>query len=340
MQNFAQRETITLSDNSPEGGACSRSAFPDQIPRRPYCTDDLNYGIRPRGKEIALRCRYIQFDGPATYEWLLFDIDEPGAYYASDDANLPPPNVIMVNRENGHAHCAYRLETPVAKHFNARLKPLQFFAAVQRGYTNRLGADKHYVGLIAKNPLHPVWLVEWRRQKPYSLHEMSDWLFDADTRFDPRPEVQFGAGRNVTLFEELRHFAYREVRAIQSAGGDGAAFKARLEAVAQSINLQFEMPLRYSEVRSVVKSAAKWIWRHFSPQGFAAVQSRRGKAAMAKRWAGKQIAESIEPWKILGISRATFYRQKKVGKCFQRPLLQVVLSLLLLHLGKTQAYRS
>ena len=144
----------------------------------------------------------------------------------------------------------------------------------------------------------------------------------------------------MTLFEELRHFAYREVRAIQSAGGDGAAFKARLEAVAQSINLQFEMPLRYSEVRSVVKSAAKWIWRHFSPQGFAAVQSRRGKAAMAKRWAGKQIAESIEPWKILGISRATFYRQKKVGKCFQRPLLQVVLSLLLLHLGKTQAYRS
>ena len=41
--------------------------------------------------------------------------------------------MIMVNRENGHAHRAYRLETPVAKHSKARLKPLQFLAAVERG---------------------------------------------------------------------------------------------------------------------------------------------------------------------------------------------------------------
>lgn len=336
MQNVGERETMTLSDTFPEPGA----AFAGQIPDKPYCSDDLNSGIRPRKKEIALRCRYIQFNGPASYEWLLLDIDRPGAYYASGDANLPPPNVIMVNPENGHAHCAYRLEAPVAKHFNARLKPLQYFTAVLRGYTNRLGADKRYAGLIAKNPLHPAWHTEWCRQKPYSLHEMGDWLFDEDTRYDPRPEVQFGAGRNITLFDELRYFGDREVLAFQRGGDDDSAFKSRLEAVAHGINLQFEVPLRSSEVRSVVRSTAKWISRRFSPKNFEAVQSRRGKAGMAKRWAGKQIAERIEPWKILEISRATFYRQKKLGKCFQRPLLQIVRSLLLLRLSQIHPFSS
>ena len=146
------------------------------------------------------------------------------------------------------------------------------------------------------------------------MYELADWLFGTDTRFDPRPEVQFGAGRRVTVFDELRHFACRDVRAFLTAGSDLATFYARLEAVAHGINRQFEMPLRYSELRSIVKSVTKWIWRHFSLQAFAAVQSRRGKATMAKRWAGKQIAERIKPWKLLGKSRATYYRWKRTGK--------------------------
>ena len=143
---------------------------------------------------------------------------------------------------------------------------------------------------------------------------MADWLFVADTRFDAKPEVQFGAGRTITIFDELRHFACRDVRAFLRTGSDYAMFYARLEAVAQSINRQFEMPLRYSELRSIVKSVTKWIWRHFSLMEFAAVQSRRGKAAMAKRWGGKQIAERNKPWEPLGKSRATYYRWKKGGK--------------------------
>ena len=75
MQDFAERETITLSDNSLEGAAHSEAAFAGQIPQRPYCSNDLSHGIRPRKKETALRCRFIQFNGPATCEWLLFDID-------------------------------------------------------------------------------------------------------------------------------------------------------------------------------------------------------------------------------------------------------------------------
>jgi replicase family protein len=115
---------------------------------------------------------------------MLHDIDVPGAYYAHDDANLPQPNLIMINPENGHAHTAYLLGTPVARHSAARVAPLRLFAAVERGIARRVGADRQYGGLISKNPLHRAWRVEARRQQPYSLHELSDWLFADDMKAD------------------------------------------------------------------------------------------------------------------------------------------------------------
>ena len=39
----------------------------------------------------------------------------------------------------------------------ARLKPLRYAAAVQRGMCAALGADRGYAGLVTKNPLHPRW---------------------------------------------------------------------------------------------------------------------------------------------------------------------------------------
>lgn len=170
-----------------------------------------------------------------------------------------------------------------------------------------LEADKRFVGLIVKNPLHTDWLVEWRRDEPYSLDELNDWLFDRDKGFDPRPEAQFGAGRNVTTFNELRTFAYYEVLKFKRAGRDLAAFGARLNSVAIGINRQFERPMAYSEVRAIAKSVAKWVWRRFSDERFSEIQQAR----IARRWAGHVAASVTQPWAELGISRATFYRRRR-----------------------------
>ena len=37
------------------------------------------------------------------------------------DACLPPPNAIVINKANGHAHALTLLATPVAKHSAARV---------------------------------------------------------------------------------------------------------------------------------------------------------------------------------------------------------------------------
>lgn len=286
-------------------------AFPSHIPASPYCTNDLSSGIFRLRRSAALSKRYIQLNDDKVCKWLPFDVDYPGGYFADKDANLPTANVVMVNRCNGHAHLAYLLETPALKHDAANIAPLKYLASIQRGMTNRLGADKGYVGLISKNPAHSDWLVEWRRDEPYSFDELNDWLFDRDKRFEPKAREQYGLGRNCQTFDDLRAFAYREVINFKRNGKSLADFRARLEAVASGINTEFKTPLPYSEIRSTSKSVAKWTWQRFSPEKFSEIQSRRGKAGNLKRWSGRATLSKLKPWEELGVSRATYYRMKK-----------------------------
>lgn len=317
-----RRETIPLSDNSPVSGRLAdpsltnhqaaglRQRFPDLIPARPYCADVLGDGLRIRQKKLALQLRHIQLNGPATFRWMPHDIDHAGAYFAHRDANLPEPNFIAINPENGHGHSAVLLAMPVARHAAARVEPLHFYGAVERGIARRMGADRHYSGLITKNPVHPHWRVEWRREEPYTLPELADWLFPEDMQPDFSVETTLGAGRNCTVFDELRLIAYREVRAFKR-NGSLDTFRARLERVAIGINMQFPEALRLSEVRAIVKSVAKWTWRHFSNEKFSERQSFLGRRANAKRWADHVSAENTRPWESDGISRATWYRRQR-----------------------------
>jgi hypothetical protein len=246
------------------------------------------------------------------------DIDRPDAYFAHDDANLPPPNVIMINRGNGHAHSAYLMATPIACHCFARTAPLRFFAAVERGVARRLEADRFYSGLIAKNPMHEHWMVEWRREVPYSLAELEGNLFERDMRPDPTPEITFGAGRNVTVFDQLRTVAYREVRGYKRDGCSLDAWLDRCVTIAVGLNRQFPRVMRLSECRSIGKSVAKWTWKHCTPEKFIARQRHlgmKGNATRSKlRWSGHEAVENLQPWKAMGISRATYYRRKKGRK--------------------------
>ena len=219
----------------------------------------------------------------------------------------------MVNPRTGHAHSAYLMAAPVATHSAARLEPLRFYAAVERGIARRLEADRQFAGLITKNPLHPHWRVEWRREEAYTLHELEGALFERDMRPDPTISTTQGVGRNVTVFEELRCIAYREIRQFKRESAPFAAWLPRCEEIALALNTQFPRGLSPSEVRSIAKSVAKWTWKHFSLESFSARQSALGRKGMAKRWAGHESAEELQPWRAIGISRRTYYRRKKQG---------------------------
>ena len=53
--------------------------FREQLPRRPYCTDDLSAGLVIRSRDQAARYRYIQPNPPGLACWLVFDVDHPYA---------------------------------------------------------------------------------------------------------------------------------------------------------------------------------------------------------------------------------------------------------------------
>jgi hypothetical protein len=284
--------------------------FPELLPRKPYAADGLHDGLRILSRPHALRRRHIQFKSPAAYRWMLHDIDQPDAYHAHRDAYVPQPNLIVINPANGHGHAAYLLATPVARHSAARVAPLRFFASVELGIARRIGADRRYCGLIVKNPRHPHWFVEWRRDQPYSLPELADWLFPRDVVPEPNFTTTFGAGRNCAIFDELRKAAYGEVRAFKRQG-DLEAYCGRLERLAIGINSEFRIPLSPSEVRAIVKSVTRWTWTRFSDESLARRQSALGRRGATKRWAGHISAAQTKPWRAEGISRRTWYRRKR-----------------------------
>ncbi len=291
--------------------------FTESLPRKPWATDDLTYGLRVVPLAGALQRRYIQHNPPAMVHWVVFDIDRPAGALSWSDAGLPAPYWIATNPANGHAHVCYGLSAPVCRSDAARAAPLRYAAAVEAALCDRLGGDLGYAGLVCKNPLHKHWRVEWFGGGPYELSYLAEWCGDLKPYTDRRRKwTDYGLGRNVTLFHELRQWAYKAVRDYWQPGGY-AAWALAVRARAEALNGNFANPLPESEIKASCKSIARWVWQRFSPAELRALierthspelQAKRGKRSGEVRREGS--TEAAQPWLDLGISRRTYYADK------------------------------
>lgn len=287
-------------------------------PRRPYCTDDLANGLRIRSLAKALTHPYIQANPPNLRVWALFDIDRPAAALAWEDADLPPPTWTAINRQNGHAHSAWGLEVPVlVDGLGARDAPLRYLCAVESLMAERLQADPGFGGLITKNPAHPLW---WTLRGPrlsYSLGELAEWLPGLEKhRPKRRAPDQIGLGRNVALFDRVRHWAYRAIRPYWGTGLQGwNAWLSLCNSRALTYNADFLTPLHGREVWHLARSVAKWTWRNTTAEGFSAWQAAQGRKAGIASGKARRAGSVTEaaPWVAEGVSRATWYRRLKSG---------------------------
>jgi hypothetical protein len=268
----------------------SRASFVERLPRRPYCTDDPLQGLLIRPQATALAYRHVQYNPPPYVSCLVFDIDRPDGYAAWETAGLPAPHWIAVNLDEGldengvcrrgRAHLGYILATPVARTSAAKAKPLRYLAAIEHVMAHRLRADMGYAGLITKNPIHSDWWTVWHNHKPYSLDYLAEFCPDADlAAYSRRSRKEAsGLGRNVTLFDNVREWAYCAVREYWRPNGYDVWAKA-VHATCDSANafgLEQGGPLPPNEVKATAKSIARWVWRHFTPSGFSAIQAVRG----------------------------------------------------------------
>lgn len=277
---------------------------PERLPHKPYCKDAKAAANLIRSLKSALKRPYISVNPPKLRFWSVFDIDRPGAALAWEDANLPPPAWCAVNRENAHAHLAWGLSAPVLTgDAGARDAPLRYLAAIESAFRHTLGADQGYAGPITKNPTHAHWKTLWGPPRLYELSELAEYV-DLSKHWHGKGKKTLkvenvGLGRNCTLFDRLRVWAYVAIRQYRGARGGLQAWNAWLdECYTESLmfNGDFSMaggewhslsgPLSERECWWVARSVAKFCWRHDAEAEarFRARQSEKGKAGMLSRW--------------------------------------------------------
>lgn len=201
--------------------------------------------------------------------YLVVDVDEPLHQLSTYDAHLPEANIYCMDREKGTGHLYWRLNSPVYAWANQRhSKAYRYLDAIHYAFTDRIhGGDKAFTRQISKNPLNDEWEIYQGTDKAYELHELAEFIPNLSKlrpKRDRMIELEDGAGRNTTLFNELRLWAYPNVEMARSV--DYAVWENQVLTRALSINANFPQPLGLSEVRSTAKSVAKYVFKKYTPQ--------------------------------------------------------------------------
>ena len=157
----------------------------------------------------------------------------------------------------------------------------------------KLGADLAYSQLITKNPLHPQWRTTFWTDRAYTLDYLADFV-DLPKKLPKKLEV-VGLGRNVTMFEKGRHWAYKAVRDYMHHHSS-SAWEQAVRSHLESVNEGFEPPLPYVEIKATAKSISRWVWQRFSYGEFSEIQSKRG--AKGGKKGGAVRSAQFEPKRI------------------------------------------
>ena len=264
--------------------------FSNHLPEKTRCCDEFDVDNKVRLLKNAIKKRYIQPNDFNSMQWLIFDIDRPICPDSiRNDYLVPDPTLFVSNPKNGHAHLFYLLKTAVHKNAHSSQKAIQFAAAIEFGLATKLGADKGYVGLLAKNALHADWRVLHTVPQAYELHELAESVDTTILNTPLKERLNYGLSRNCTLFDEVSKWAYRAIR--QGFPNYEQWYRAVLSRT-EMLNQQLEKPMEYNEYKHIAKSIAKWTHGKFSKQGFAQWQSNNGKRsgeARAKQNEDKRI---------------------------------------------------
>lgn len=238
------------------------------LPLWPLASDDLRAGLYRQSRPSALTRRYVETNPHALSNLLVVDIDHEDAlmraiWDRSPRAGRPGwlPNAVVENPANGHAHAVWALSEPVTRTEYAKRRPLALATAVIEGLRRATGGDEGYSGLITKNPTHTGWEASWWTNELYTLGYLRDRLEDLGTmppaswkRTKRRNSI--GLGRNCSIFETARTWAYREVR---HHFGDPQGFTRAVHTHVHELNAEFPEPLRVSEANAIAKSISTWI---------------------------------------------------------------------------------
>jgi hypothetical protein len=251
------------------------------LPYKPYATNYLPDGQHRMAREEALEMRYIEHSPHALLGSIVIDCDHPDTALRAFERpkNHPDPSWVAQS-PSGRGHIGWFLKSPVCKSDSARLKPLRYAQRVEAGLRIEVGGDPAYGGRLTKNPIHEDWETLYGPARPYDLSEL---LTPSTPRQMPRrPQKASGLGRNVTMFDTARKWAY-PMWWHHRSGTAEAWEQLVLDYCRHEVNDLFAYPLPFSEVHATARSIGRWIWRNFSEERFRELQSSRAKIMTDKR---------------------------------------------------------
>jgi hypothetical protein len=161
---------------------------------------------------------------------------------------------------------------------------------VEAAFRAGLGGDDGYSGLITKNPKHPLWWTIQGPQLAYELGDLAEWV-DLE-RFKARPGVkvaEVGLGRNVTVFDFVRLWAYKQVRHYHGLQGGFVLWQKAVYDRCMARNADFSKPMDTREAYHIARSVARWTWSRFDVEAsdarFSKLQAfrRTGKPLLRTR---------------------------------------------------------
>jgi hypothetical protein len=265
-ENLSRRELARILFQEPY-----LAAFRERLPRYPYATDDPRQGMRPRRKEKALEHVYIQVGRyPHAIFRIVLDLDEPTWWDAMD--RIPPSLTIPNPQAPWKAHIVYELEPPIwlssPKAHESQGNPFALVREVDALLRAYFGADPAYNGLLGRNPLvHPHLI---GGGKLWDLPSLLEELRELTPRRRALAYLDTATyGRNSTLFDHVRAFAYGVVAMYRGKPNGFELFRQAVAYEAHRLNRELfrdhpQGPLPWKEVEAtIVKSVSKWTFYRY-----------------------------------------------------------------------------
>lgn len=312
--------------------------YRSKLPPKPYHTNNYTFGKQVGSLRSALKSNYLQPNSLTHKYFIILDLDSDTSVLDWTDKGLPPPHLIVRNLHNGRSHMTYILNTSVKIDVSGRLKPLKYCSDVEHGLAVRVGADMNYNGLLTKNPFNSSSFKTLSfADQPYDLDYLAEFV-DKDLVKKQREakkkrniEDGFASGRNCTLFDNLRVWAYNNWQHHHPA-----ELQSVIHEQAEQFN-NFECQLGRREVDTIADSVYRFISRNFSMERLNELKSERAKQSRQKS-KGNVIYTGEKPWEAEGVSSSTYYYRKTNGVDTERQIISKTKPWEKLGIGRTKWY--
>ena len=258
--------------------------------------------------------------------FLIIDYDVKNGKPVVDHSHYDiEPNFVIYNPKNSNHQAYWFLRDAVHCQDESKYrKPFQYLRAIETAYDEKYGGDIKFGRYISRNPFFIGADTDWRHNERFKLKELADVVKLNQYRIksgNKSTADNAHNSRNVTLFDELRYWAYKQ---------DTSKFKypewqQRCLTQVATYN-SFPTAMNIHQITSIAKSVAQYTFNNHFFESFddyvarthtSAIQALRGsKGGKVSKGGGRKALDE----KLIAEIRTLFNEYKYSKKAIAREL--------------------